>query len=354
MSVRRLRVINQYSLAPGDELFSIQLLQGTNATSDGNIVEQCEVSHCLGASFLSIVMNGNGSNPAMSGIIQHNRVLFSSDPTNGVDADTKAIGCSYLHDSIVEGNYVENAETGTYAGDRGSNTNLLIAHNTFINCKDGTTFREDIQVNITIAYNTFEPAYYQVGDNSSSGVILFTGEDGATYTNVVVIGNTAKPYGVLGTNANFLNVGATSGLIVANNCIDDSLTNCTNCLTSCTNIHIYDNTDLQGRFYTNINQIEPPNGLTEKVVTTSSYSMAYNDRYIGVNCGTGSTLTLPATSGSSGKEYIITDESGMAGTYPVSIVPTSPSTINGASSVSISANYGSKTIISDGANWFAR
>jgi hypothetical protein len=68
----------------------------------------------------------------------------------------------------------------------------------------------------------------------------------------------------------------------------------------------------------------------------------------------GKWVVLPSAVGYAGKEFIIADETGNAGSYPISIDSTSPDTINGASSVSVSINYGAETVISDGTNWFAR
>lgn len=63
----------------------------------------------------------------------------------------------------------------------------------------------------------------------------------------------------------------------------------------------------------------------------------------------GRTVTLPAPV--AGREILVMDESGQAGTYNITI-DTASGDINGGSSVSITTNYGFKRIRSNGSAWF--
>jgi len=54
--------------------------------------------------------------------------------------------------------------------------------------------------------------------------------------------------------------------------------------------------------------------------------------------------------GQPGKEFIIVNESNA----PWVTISASPASINGASFIQFSGAYASKTVISDGQNWFAR
>lgn len=63
------------------------------------------------------------------------------------------------------------------------------------------------------------------------------------------------------------------------------------------------------------------------------------------------TITLDNDDKEAGRIIIVKDESGGAGSNPITVVPES-GTIDGASSVIIGANYGSQTFYSNGTNWF--
>ena len=68
----------------------------------------------------------------------------------------------------------------------------------------------------------------------------------------------------------------------------------------------------------------------------------------------GGTVTLTLASGmvTNGATVIIKDEGGNAGTNAITIDTEGTETIDGSSSVSISSNYGSVRLHSDGTNWF--
>lgn len=67
------------------------------------------------------------------------------------------------------------------------------------------------------------------------------------------------------------------------------------------------------------------------------------------------TLTLPAASDlSDGDELVVQDESGAAGTHTITIARAGSDTINGATSATITSNYGRKRLIKRGAGqWFS-
>ena len=77
------------------------------------------------------------------------------------------------------------------------------------------------------------------------------------------------------------------------------------------------------------------------------------DYYVGVN--NGSTITLPlGASLSAGKQYIIKDESGLAGTfvgYRVTLVASGSDLIDGQASLIIALNYGAINVIWTGTKW---
>jgi hypothetical protein len=81
-----------------------------------------------------------------------------------------------------------------------------------------------------------------------------------------------------------------------------------------------------------------------------------NQSYHGVTALTaGRTLTLPATSSLEDNHLlIIQDESGSGGTHTITIQRAGSDTINGATNVTITSNYGRRTLIKSGAGkWFS-
>jgi hypothetical protein len=78
-----------------------------------------------------------------------------------------------------------------------------------------------------------------------------------------------------------------------------------------------------------------------------------SDYYVGVSNGT--TVTLPlGASLSAGKQYIIKDESGLAGTfvgYRVTVAASGPDLIDGQASFVVALNYGAVNVIWTGSSW---
>ena len=85
----------------------------------------------------------------------------------------------------------------------------------------------------------------------------------------------------------------------------------------------------------------------------TSYSASVLDYYIGMS--NGQTVILPLGSTlTTGKQYIIKDESGLAGTfvgYRVTVVASSPDLLDGQTSAIIAINYGAINVIWTGSFW---
>jgi len=173
------------------------------------------------------------------------------------------------------------------------------------------------------------------------------------FTNAVIIGNVMSLFKSYASPEYSVVTTYGSGLVVVNNSMD-ALLPINSVATN--GINIYNNVDLYGNPITTYNQIEPPNSIVRRTISgSSSATVQYSNKYIGVlPVSGGTTITLPSAVGYAGKEFIIADESGNAGFYPLTITPQAGQTINGASSTSISGGYLSKTLVSDGSNWFAR
>jgi hypothetical protein len=86
---------------------------------------------------------------------------------------------------------------------------------------------------------------------------------------------------------------------------------------------------------------------------TTSYGAGVGDYYIGMS--NGQTVNLPIGSSlTAGKQYIIKDESGLAGTfvgYRVTVAASAPNLIDGQDSVILALNYGAINVIWTGSFW---
>jgi hypothetical protein len=99
-----------------------------------------------------------------------------------------------------------------------------------------------------------------------------------------------------------------------------------------------------------------PTGSGGRFATAVSYTMLVTDQLVAVTDTTSvRTITLPAaTAVGPGAKYTIKDESGAAATNNITIARAGADTIEGATSLVISTNYGKATLYSDGTSkWLA-
>lgn len=247
-AIRRVKVIHCANYWPGGiECWGIVLQNFFLPDSTGNIVEDCEVSHFSGGAAGEDAMDGISLNGAaghsISAIVRDNHVI-SNDGTNLVGMGFNG---SFVHDSIYEGNLVENASSGFY-GDTGGDTNLYVAHNFFKNCvlgiyQTGPYMRN----NVTYAYNVIQLAPF-----TGSAQWVFSISYG---TNINVIGNTAYWPNPGPANSGYffaLNDSDVSGFLATGNRVDASLTN-EYAGAGYTGIYeLYDNYDLNGNYRTDM------------------------------------------------------------------------------------------------------
>jgi hypothetical protein len=86
---------------------------------------------------------------------------------------------------------------------------------------------------------------------------------------------------------------------------------------------------------------------------TGTVAISSNATYHGVTGTSGATLTLPTSSDlEDGWTLVVQDEGGAAAAHNITIARTGTDTINGTTSVAITANYGRKTIIKRGVGKF--
>jgi hypothetical protein len=94
-----------------------------------------------------------------------------------------------------------------------------------------------------------------------------------------------------------------------------------------------------------------------RVPTAADYTLAGNEDTVAVtSTAAARTITLPAAASvSEGRMFVVKDESGGAGSNNITIARAGSDTIDGASSLVISTNYGIVRLYSDGVSkWFTR
>lgn len=101
-------------------------------------------------------------------------------------------------------------------------------------------------------------------------------------------------------------------------------------------------------------------GFNGETFNSKSVSSSYNiDSGVGKDnivlvdtVGGATTITLPSSANVTNRNITIKDKTGHAGTNHITITPSS-GTIDGASSISISTNFGKTTVYCDGTNWYS-
>lgn len=237
-AIRRVKVINAASFTSGitnyTEAWGITMESFPYGEASENIIEGCEVSQFT---------NNNGNNLSAicllennSGIIRDNRVI--GNPPNLVFALAPG-----SHNSLVEGNYVVGAYSASHTDDGTGNTNIIFAHNRFVNCGSAIDWSNGHVENVTFAFNdiilTNSP--YFPRNNGSSTAFNFQPSP-ATFKNVAIIGNTVSFTGLTNVpKLEFIDAHNITGLIVEKNTVDARLTNS---FANCLNIRMDNNHDL--------------------------------------------------------------------------------------------------------------
>jgi len=99
-----------------------------------------------------------------------------------------------------------------------------------------------------------------------------------------------------------------------------------------------------------LSQLDTTNYKTE-IINSSSATLNLSNNYYGINYNGEVNLTLPNPQNSDGKNLIIKDESGNAGTYRIRLIPTS-GFIDNYEYVDMNLNYMALHLISRNGNWW--
>ena len=87
--------------------------------------------------------------------------------------------------------------------------------------------------------------------------------------------------------------------------------------------------------------------------TGTTYTTNQNDVVIGCTNSGARTISTTAADQIAGRQLVIKDENGNAGTNNITFDPAGAVTIDGAATKAISTNYGSLKVYCDGTNWFS-
>jgi hypothetical protein len=338
-ALRRVKVKNLCHGTEGySEVFGIIVAGTDNVSAEGFVIEDCVVMPPISGSVCSSIAIFAGTNAYVSGRLSGNRVYGTN--TTSMQAFNL---CNSLNTLLI-GNHVVDVGAGVYS-DSGGNTNLTLANNDFKNVTTGVLLGGlgKVHKNLNFTGNVFEMAYL-----TNQWVYALGFSSDALFTNISITGNTLKPYAAAGPSMRAVDARSATGVVIADNRIHSG---CDFYLTGSSNVNLHDNVDLFGNFITNANQIELPNSLTRATVSGSSYTAKLTDRYIGIQYSSGTTVTLPSASGIPGKEFIVANETSSSTSNTIAA---SSGTVNGSASISFSGGYTSRTVISDGSNWFAR
>jgi hypothetical protein len=212
--------------------------------SDGNLIEDCEVSHFQGGSAITAISFNGGPTNRISGIMRGNRVYL---PT-GEPITYKAFNGSYAHDWLVEDNYVHGGGAGFY-GDTGSYSNVVVAHNLFENCYFGAALLGGNRINLKFEFNTIL-LNTATNEFNYSAAFFFCTASGFAYTNVTITGNSVdfSASTVPGMSYYFLHADTVGGLTAAHDTVNSSFIDQ---FIGCSAVNLYNNVDLNGNTLTN-------------------------------------------------------------------------------------------------------
>jgi hypothetical protein len=241
-AVRRVRVMNEaFSLSHNSECWGVVISNLQLPTSVSNIIEECEVGPLAYGTGISAVSLMAGANTEyISGIVRNNRIFLT---TNSIGAQI-AINGAWNADTLIEGNYVDGADSG-FVRDTGGSTNIIFAHNVFKHVFQGFVFWNYKSQNLTFTDN--KVLLSSAGSYFSAG---FGFPDGSYQTNIVIKGNDVGFDGIpIRNDVYFLCASNVVGLTVTNNRVDFRMKN----RVSASDTEMYDNHDQYGNYLTRLN-----------------------------------------------------------------------------------------------------
>ena len=234
-AIRRVKLINCGSSGDGHEGFGLVLSNFQLGDSDGNVIEDCEVSNCgsNNTDFRALGIVSAYTND-ISGTVRNNHVYGG-----GLDSTKRTTGfIGGTHDILIEGNFFKDVTCGWYNEE--ATTNVLFVHNRIINSGSAVFLRIGNRNNLTFAFNSII-----LTNISFSGNVGFCFEPSygsfPVCTNVTILGNSVIFFG--NNPIDFIDAYNITGLNISHNTVDSRLTSAYG---NCLNINIDHNYDLSG------------------------------------------------------------------------------------------------------------
>lgn len=236
--IRHVKLINAAKFGGNSESWGLEIESYGSTLSTGNIIEDCQVSQFAGGpagteNFDALVLEGN-----TCGIIRDNYV--SGTLTKYTFAVSPGVG-----PTLIEGNQIYEAANVSYS--EGGFTNVIFAHNSFIDCPFIVHWPTGGEKNVTFAYNDIIATNDIATDPSS---VMFS-IGGTSTTNIIFEGNIVTCSAAEGvTYLLLMDAANVTGLTIINNSFDSKFANS---FTGCLNVNIDNNYDLFGNYLTSFN-----------------------------------------------------------------------------------------------------
>ncbi len=349
------------------EVFSLRM-SGTTLTGEidrtatGGLIENCEISHIKGG-YVSGLMAGAGQI-----MIQNNRIFLPhwtpGSTENGYNNKTFAINLADAVNTMILGNFTSGGYTGIYS-DTGIHTNLMIAHNQFLDAIRGIDIMRSYAApvdSVMILDNIIQLSAEAAATDKRFGIILHSEakDRSSRISQCTIRGNIVKG-GRGGPNTWGIYLQRVNSPLCHDNQMDDGDA-------PGGGMQTYFDT-AGGYIYNLINQHGTPvdkqkwrarEGSAAADAATpvsigpndpaSTYAVKSIDRYVGVQ-KPGVTLLLPDPASVGGKDYILANETGkvLKGTGVKCV--TNGQTISGSEFFSLAQPYTSIRVVSNGSSW---
>jgi len=346
------------------EIFSLRMSGTTLAgvidhSATGGLIENCEVSNIKGG-YVSGLMLGAGQI-----IAQNNRIYlphWTAASTENVNYNqSRCINFGDSMNTIITGNFTSGGYAGIYS-DSGILTNIVIGHNEFTDTIRGIEILRGYAApvdSLLVVDNIIHLSADRSASDNRYGVLLHseTKDRSVQISQSTIRGNIVK-----GGHTALKTWGIALQRVGSPICYDNRLDSIEG---TGENMQTYFDTS-EGYVYNLMNQHGAPvdqpkwrsresssRTATKSVLSTdstSSYALQSGDKYVGAQKA-GLTLLLPDARTSSGKEYILANETGkvLKGTGVKCEV--SRQTINGAEFSSLAQPYTTIRVISNGTGW---
>jgi hypothetical protein len=242
-AIRRVRALHAHGAFPQAENFTLAISINPDGRSEGNVIEDCEVSRFRGNYATAIAMGGGYetyNTNTLIGAIRRNRVFDLYDPATL--SYMTAFGFS-ASEGVVEDNLAVRCGNGFYV-DTGRHRNLTVRNNTFLAVKNwGIAFAGRRADNVVIENNFIE---LDADANSGAGIACTDFGGQGQFTNFRIRHNVIRPLNPRFSRGGGFSLALTraESVLITGNRVDASLSSF---IQDGGRAVFFDNTDFSGR-----------------------------------------------------------------------------------------------------------